>query len=971
MREVHNFPITSGSDKKVLSMTNENKAVEECLVYKEKGNEAFKNSKWDEAIEYYTKAIKTGEKSRELPVFYKNRAAAYLKVNNYDAAVADCTESLEISPNDPKALFRRSQAYEALEKYEESYKDAVDLWKADPNNKAIQPVLERLHAIVQERITRNSQTSSKVKQMCELAFDMGAPLEKRKSAMNNLVVLARESVGADLIFKEGALQKIASLVKTEKNEEIYLNSVRVIAEICNRSIDRTKAVLQHLGVPWFLKVLDSKNQEIVNAAQFCLQTILNTFSGMDNKPESKPNQEMCDKYKKEIDTLLTCMVYTITDRTISGFARDAVIEVITRNVHYNTLNWAERFVEVRGLVRLMEVCSELEEYKYESAMDITPSSRTIASVCLARIYDNMYYDGARQKFTEQIEDYIKDKLLSPDFEAKVRVTVAITSLLLGPLDFGNAIISKEGILQMILAMATTDDILQQKVACECLIAAASKKDKAKAITNQGVDILKQLYRSKDEGIRVRALVGLCKLGSSGGLDASVRPFADGATTKLAEACRKFLVKPGKDKDIRKWAAEGLAYLTLDADVKEKLVEDRPAIQALVELAKTGDQSVLYGVITTFVNICNAYEKQEVLPEMVELAKFAKHHIPEEHDLDDPDFVSKRVTILGNEGVTSALVVLSKTESHSSRELIGRVFNAMCGVPELRGKVVQDGGAKACLILAQEGTEKGKRQAAQALARIGITINPEVAFPGQRSLEVIRPLLNLLHPDCTALENFESMMALCNLAQMSNEVRERLVKEGALSKIEPYLMEDHLYLTRAACQCICNLMMSEEVVKKHEGENDRVKFLALLSQEEDEETALATTGALAMLTSVSKKGCEKIFDASSWLDIMRTWVANPSPGVQHRGVVILLNMLNASPDIAKRILETDILQLLNGLSQLPDETRAKAREVAQQCLAVAEKYKLLKHGSANEDDDDEPESAETAETAQKELRENVD
>ena len=30
---------------------------------------------------------------------------------------------------------------------------------------------------------------------------------------------------------------------------------------------------------------------------------------------------------------------------------------------------------------------------------------------------------------------------------------------------------------------------------------------------------------------------------------------------------------GKDTDLRRWAAEGLSFLTLDAEVKEKLIED--------------------------------------------------------------------------------------------------------------------------------------------------------------------------------------------------------------------------------------------------------------------------------------------------------------------------------------------------------------------------------------------------------------
>lgn len=45
----------------------------------------------------------------------------------------------------------------------------------------------------------------------------------------------------------------------------------------------------------------------------------------------------------------------------------------------------------------------------------------------------------------------------------MRATVAITTLLLGPLDVGNALIGREGILEMMLTMANSGDELQQKV----------------------------------------------------------------------------------------------------------------------------------------------------------------------------------------------------------------------------------------------------------------------------------------------------------------------------------------------------------------------------------------------------------------------------------------------------------------------------------------------------------------------------
>ena len=380
-------------------------------------------------------------------------------------------------------------------------------------------------------------------------------------------------------------------------------------------------------------------------------------------------------------------------------------------------------------------------------------------------------------------------------------------------------------------------------------------------------------------------------------------------------------------------------------MKEKLVEDRAALQALIELGKTGDQSVTYGVITTLVNLCNAYEKQEIIPEMVELAKFAKQHIPEEHELDDIDFISKRILILGQEGVATTLITLSKTESDNSKELIARVFNALCGEQELRGSIVQQGAVKALINMALKGTEKGKRHASQALARIAITTNPEVAFPGQRSLEVIRPLLSSLHTECKALENFEALMGLCNIAQMNETARQRILKEGGFSKIETYVYEDHVMLCRAATQCITNMAMSPDVVLIYEGENDKLKMLTALCVDEDVETCKAASGAIAILTSASSKCCEKVFQLKSWLDAFHNLLANAAGDIQYRGVCIIKNMMESTKEVAEKVIETDILEILMALTKLTEKEKGEIVKVAEGALKSAEKWGVIKKPEA--------------------------
>ena len=46
---------------------------------------------------------------------------------------------------------------------------------------------------------------------------------------------------------------------------------------------------------------------------------------------------------------------------------------------------------------------------------------------------------------------------------------------------------------------------------------------------------------------------------------------------------RFLNDPNKSVDLRRWGTEGLAYLTLDAEVKEELINDSGALRSLIDV----------------------------------------------------------------------------------------------------------------------------------------------------------------------------------------------------------------------------------------------------------------------------------------------------------------------------------------------------------------------------------------------------
>ena len=55
--------------------------------------------------------------------------------------------------------------------------------------------------------------------------------------------------------------------------------------------------------------------------------------------------------------------------------------------------------------------------------------------------------------------------------------------------------------------------------------------------------------------------------------------------------------------MKQWGTEGLAYLTLDADVKEELVHDPEALQSVMSAAKVCILSILYAYM---LFLCLAY-----------------------------------------------------------------------------------------------------------------------------------------------------------------------------------------------------------------------------------------------------------------------------------------------------------------------------------------------------------------------------
>lgn len=103
-----------------------------CEKHKSEGNARFKEQKLPEAVESYTLAVKglldiledesqhSPESHRKLAIYFSNRAAVHLKMENCGLAIMDAEEAINYDPSYPKAYYRKADGLISIDKYKDA-----------------------------------------------------------------------------------------------------------------------------------------------------------------------------------------------------------------------------------------------------------------------------------------------------------------------------------------------------------------------------------------------------------------------------------------------------------------------------------------------------------------------------------------------------------------------------------------------------------------------------------------------------------------------------------------------------------------------------------------------------------------------------------------------------------------------------------------------------------------------------------
>ncbi|KAI5299757.1 hypothetical protein KEM56_002976, partial [Ascosphaera pollenicola] len=382
--------------------------------------------------------------------------------------------------------------------------------------------------------------------------------------------------------------------------------------------------------------------------------------------------------------------------------------------------------------------------------------------------------------------------------------------------------------------------------------------------------------AKDESVNSLAALTLAKLRASEGSNDPVQnghsnnaiiEEEEGSTHDLVEKFKK-QISPADNADLQV-PIEGLAYTSVQPDVKEQLVDDKSFVQNLLrtieaQIAAMATQqaptSTLYGGLMILWNLTryrpNLSEEQKKVSELKAYANASK--LASSDVLDSDDRVQRRCDIVIDAGVMPLLRELWSNAGKSGfvltaavQDLMTKMLLSISRNQKTRGKLAQQGAVRLLITILDDSIENAGRSrlspestsaAAHALARLLISLNPGLIFSSNRFPQItsaIRPLVKLLLPPPGSTEfnpsaeqprdllpTFESLLALTNLASYPDIVGPDTIvrlawNEGDIGNggkdssniLEDLLLSSNPRIQRAACELVCNLTCSPKGVGK--------------------------------------------------------------------------------------------------------------------------------------------------------------
>lgn len=306
---------------------NSEVVLSQAMSSKEKGNKHFKNQQYLEAVECYSRALSECPQDHEFRVvFLKNRAACFLKLNQLSSALDDCTQALQMNPNDVKSRYRRAIAYQAAGNLTSAFSDVKILLSIDPRNKEATELARKLTTTMKKQHEILQSTEGMIKEMFQALSDPKLPNSKVILAAKNCAILSQEHPGAEKLYQMGAMDVLLPLLDFGSTEVTH-HVLQTFAGLCIGHKARACAVIQSISLERLSTLVSHESSEVSCSSVAVIKQALLSCA----------NETPSDASAPALDTAVIAplmqMVFTLLlDRVVTSATRDHIMEMFISTI---------------------------------------------------------------------------------------------------------------------------------------------------------------------------------------------------------------------------------------------------------------------------------------------------------------------------------------------------------------------------------------------------------------------------------------------------------------------------------------------------------------------------------------------------------------------------------------------------------------------------------------------------------------
>jgi len=885
-----------------------------ALALKEKGNALLAANDIEGAAACYREGLALRTQAQERTPFHLNLALCQAKQNKHAEAVESCTKALECEPGNVKALYRRAKSRLALAQLDGAAMDARTLLQINPKSAAGKELMEELSKAV-----KGVETGPR-----KMLGDACAPGADR-TLLRQLIGLVHEDEarGAELSGRGGAKLLLDCALERDALAFVLLTRLASIPGFSSQQV--AAALLADAATVQRVidRVFDASIEDGHAAAGLSL--LVRAQNAMD-KAAAKAKTELA-----AVDP--APFIRALGSERVK--LRETAIEACT-TLFGSTEARALAFLQADGVEALHRVARDEPQLASVVLGKVLP--RALGTT---KAHDDVVFGHVERLCAEALDTKRAGSSDPEDMRAVRAGLSCLLAVLNASNELGLELVNKRPEHRQALVDAALHAPDATAVLAAEIFAQMASSEQGRAALHDAVLLgaLHKLLSHSHTSIRSSASVALTKLeavafdgtseqgmlvlGSVGGLlregasQEEVRKGVEAVSFVVADTDVKTMLCTGDGKRILHDLCRTARALKPAAEAEEAKKAKKPttstaAAPAAANLASTpleemtGETAYALAFILSNLTMDEDDKKREKLREMEvtqeQWEKFEEmtkqKSRPGNSRKDSPEEVALRVDAVVEAGGVPALrSLLLHRGSPRIAACAAKTLANMAREQRLRGQMISQG-AVGCLLRAHklcgEGDKPdktGTKDAAAALARLLITTDPRL-LPNNHAMDAIGPLLEQVKANDEDVIEFESLMALTNIAVLGDEARRKIAQsKSGISTIEFAQFSETLPVRRAATELLSNLVPDDEFVN-YLAMGDKVRLWLLLAEdwETDMATARAAAGCLASLAADPRTAAAmRRYGATDRLAAMCLPELCPHGAISHRAVVALVNL----------------------------------------------------------------------------------